>query len=61
MASFEQVGERIDRELEKLRRFFETELRPTTERKAIEALRQASRRLAKLAEDLEARAARPQK
>ncbi len=61
MASFEQVGQRIDRELEKLRRFFETELKPTTERKAIEALRHASRRLAKLAEDLEARAARSQK
>jgi len=56
----EDVGRKLDRELEKLRRFFETELRPTTERKAVEVLRTASKRLGKLAEEIESRASRAQ-
>ena len=58
MPNLEDIGRRIDRELTKLRRFLETEFRPTTERKAVEALRGASRRLAEVADQLEARAAR---
>jgi len=56
----QDVGRKLDRELEKLRRFFETELRPTTERKAVEVLRAASKRLGKLAEEIESRASRAQ-
>ncbi|HLE37180.1 MAG TPA: hypothetical protein VI699_08530 [Candidatus Acidoferrales bacterium] len=58
MVNLEDVGRKLDRELEKLRRFFETELRPTTERKAVEVLRTASKRLGKLAEEIESRASR---
>lgn len=61
MPNFEQVGRKIDEELQKLRKFLETELKPTTERKAIEALRKASKRLAEAADQLEARAARKKK
>jgi len=60
MVNLEDVGRKLDRELEKLRRFFETELRPTTERKAVEVLRTASKRLGKLAEEIESRASRAQ-
>ena len=56
MVNLEDVGRKLDREIEKLRRFVETELRPTTERKAIKVLRAASERLGKLAEELESRA-----
>ncbi len=58
MGHLQDVGRKLDRELEKLRRFFETELRPTTERKAVEVLRAASKRLGKLAEEIESRASR---
>jgi hypothetical protein len=61
MRTFEQVGRRIDRELKKLRRFFETEVKPATEEKAVKALRMASKRLAEVAEELAARAARKKK
>ena len=60
MGHLQDVGRKLDRELEKLRRFFETELRPTTERKAVEVLRAASKRLGKLAEEIESRASRAQ-
>jgi len=55
MSTFEEAGEIIDREWEKLRRFFESEVKPTTLRSAAEALRATSSRLGRLAEDLEAR------
>lgn len=58
MATFEDVGRSIDREVEKLRQFFEAEVRPTTERRLVAALRAASKRLAKLAEDLDERSQR---
>ena len=58
MAHLEEVGRKLDRELEKLRRFFETEVKPTTERKAAEVLRIASKRLSELAEEIESRASR---
>ena len=59
MATFEDVGRTIDREVEKLRRFFEAEVRPSTERRLVAALRAASKRLTQLAEELDARGQRP--
>ena len=55
MPNFEQVGRTIDQELEKLRRYIETEVKPTTQRRVVQALRRASRRLAEVARELEAR------
>jgi cytidylate kinase len=57
MANFEDVGRAVDREIEKLRRFLEAEIKPTTERRLAEALRQASERLGELAQKLEKRQA----
>lgn len=53
MSSFEDAGRSIDRELKKLRQFFEGEVKPTTKRRAVDALRAAAERLAKLAEELD--------
>lgn len=55
MATFEKVGKRIDDEMRKLRRFYETEVRPTTKRRLGAALRSAATRLAKLAREVEGR------
>ena len=61
MANFEQVGRKLDRELEKLRRYLKKELKPATKRKTVEALRLASKQLSKAAKELEARVARIRK
>jgi hypothetical protein len=61
MANFEQVGRKLDRELEKLRRYLKKELKPVTKRKTVEALRLASKQLSKAAKELEARVARIRK
>ncbi len=61
MANFEQVGRKLDTELEKLRRYLRKELKPATKRKAVEALRLASQQLSKAAKELEARVARMRK
>lgn len=61
MPGFEDAGRTLDRELEKLRQFFESEVKPATKKSAVQALRAASRRLARLAEELEAAAAQEQK
>ncbi len=53
MSAFEDAGRAIDREWEKLRHFFETDVKPTTQRRAVEALRAASAKLAELAEQLD--------
>ncbi len=55
MGPFENFGQVMDQELEKLRRFFQTEVKPTTLRSAAETLRSASSRLARLADELEER------
>ena len=55
MDTFEDVGRVIDREVDKLRRFFEGEVKPTTERQLAAALKAASKTLGELAEKLEAR------
>ena len=61
MAKFEEIGRTIDQELEKFRRFFESEVKPTTQRRLVAALRAASASLDKAAKDLEARGARKPK
>ena len=58
MPNFEDVGRVIDREVEKLRKFIEGEVKPTTERQLVVALRAASKHLGELAEKLEAHRAK---
>lgn len=53
MTNFEEVGKVIDREVERLRRYVEEEVRPSTQRKLVDALRAASKRLGELAEQLD--------
>jgi hypothetical protein len=55
--NLEEIGKRIDKELERLRIFVDTELKPTTRDKGAAALRTASKKLAKLADELEVRLA----
>jgi hypothetical protein len=57
MSTFENAGRMLDQEWEKLRRFFEGEVKPTTLRSAADALRATSSRLARLAEELDNRVA----
>jgi hypothetical protein len=57
MATLEDLGKRIDQELERLRIFVDTELKPTTRDKGAAALRAASKKLAELANELESRLA----
>ena len=56
MTAFEDAGRVIDRELKKLHEFFESEVKPTTQRKAIEALRAASAKFTEMANDMERQA-----
>lgn len=58
MANFEQIGQKIDRELERLRRYLEKEVRPATKKRLASALRSTSARLAKMARELDRRGAR---
>jgi hypothetical protein len=51
--NFEDAGRALDHELEKLRKYFASEVRPQTRQEAAEFLRKAAERLAKLAERLE--------
>lgn len=55
MGTFEEFGQVMDKELEKLRRFFQSEVKPPTLRSAAEVLRSTSGRLARLADELEER------
>lgn len=57
MSTFEDVGKKIDDEMEKLRAYWKDKVGPNTERQAAAALRKVSERLAKAAEELEARIA----
>jgi hypothetical protein len=49
----EDAGRALDRELEKLRKFFDREVHPRTRPEMAEFLRRASERLTKLADRLE--------
>jgi hypothetical protein len=51
---FEQLGRRIDREMKKLLHFLEKEVKPTTQKKAAEVLRKASKSLDRAADEIEA-------
>jgi hypothetical protein len=50
---FEDAGRALDQEVERLRKFFDHEIRPKTRQEMGEFLRRASERLAKLADRLE--------
>ena len=55
MTTFEDVGRKIDRELERLRQVAESKISPTTRLKAAKSLRSVSEKLAKVAADLESK------
>jgi hypothetical protein len=55
MGTLEDIGRKLDQEMERLRDLVEKEIKPTTEQKAASVLRQVSERLTKLAEEIEAR------
>jgi len=54
MRSFEEMGRRLDREVQHLREVAKEKIKPETRKKAAKALRSASNRLASLADDIEA-------
>ena len=56
MNAFEDAGRAIDREIKKLHEFFESEVKPTTQRRAIDALRAASAKFTEMANKLERQA-----
>ena len=51
--TFEDAGRALDRELEKLRKCFDEEVRPKTRQEMAEFLRKSAERLTKMAERLE--------
>ena len=53
MPKFEEIGRKLDRELEKLRDVAEKRISPSTRRKAAKSLRTVSETLARIAKDLE--------
>ena len=55
MTKFEEMGRKLDRELERLRDLAEKKISPGKRLKAAQALRSVSQRLAKFAEELEAK------
>jgi hypothetical protein len=50
---FEDAGRALDREFEKLRKYFDNEVRPQTRKETAEFLRKSATRLTKMAERLE--------
>jgi hypothetical protein len=57
MDKFEELGKRIDEELQRLRHFVEDEVAPETERRGAIFLREVSEKLSEAASKLEARQA----
>ena len=55
MTRFEEMGRKLDQELDRLREIAEKKLSPATREKAAKALRSASGRLTRLAEELESK------
>jgi hypothetical protein len=55
MTKFEDVGRKLDRELERLRRVAESKISPATRRKAAKSLRSVSETLARVAAGLESK------
>jgi len=58
MDNFEEIGRRIDAEMERLRRYVDEEIAPETERRTASFLRDVSGKLDQFARKLEARMAR---
>ena len=56
---FEDAGRALDREFDKLRKFFDDEVRPQTHKETAEFLRKSADRLTKMAERLEKEKAKP--
>lgn len=57
--NFEDAGKTLDREFEKLRKYFNDEVRPETKKETAEFLRKSAARLTKLAERLEKDESKP--
>jgi hypothetical protein len=57
--TFEDAGRTIDREFEKLRKYFNDEVRPETKKETAEFLRKSAARLTKMAERLEKEQPKP--
>ena len=55
MPSFEQIGRRLDRELQRLREVASNKVKPATRKKAARGVRRVATSLSRLAEDLEAK------
>jgi hypothetical protein len=55
MSKFEDMGRKLDRELDRLRDIAEKKISPATRVKAAKALRDASAKLSHLAEELESK------
>jgi len=58
MDKFEEIGKRIDAEVERLRRYLDEEVAPETERRTASFLRDVSGKLDEFAAKLEARMSR---
>jgi len=58
MDKFEEIGKRIDAEVERLRRYLDEEVAPETERRTASFLRDVSGKLDEFAAKLEARTSR---
>jgi hypothetical protein len=58
MDNFEEIGRRIDAEMERLRKYVDEEIAPETERRTASFLRDVSGKLEQFAQKLEARMAR---
>jgi hypothetical protein len=55
MTNFEEVGRKIDQEMERLRKIAEEKISPATRVKAASALRSVSEKLSRLAEEVESK------
>jgi len=53
MDSWEDIGKKLDEEFARVRKLIETEIKPTTQRKTADALREAAVRLNKAADRLD--------
>jgi hypothetical protein len=58
MDNFEEIGRRIDAEMERLRRYVDEELAPETEKRTASFLRDVSGKLDQFAQKLDARMSR---
>jgi hypothetical protein len=58
MDKFEEIGKKIDAEVERLRRYLDEEIAPETERRTASFLRDVSGKLDEFAAKLEARMSR---